>query len=266
MGRQLKILGIIVVTATALAALVGTPSAFAAVTKLCKANEAVCSAGNTYASGTKIEAETKSGGATWSGLTEGSRFTTNLGTVVCDSKLKGETNAASGEPLPASVTSLTFASCSISVGGGTTACEVGLGTGSANNLPYKSSLEAFGGGNGSLTAASGGGGQPGMSVQCGAILSCSFSEAPIALSFTGGAPMVAYVTANEVAFAIVMAGKKCPTRMNWLAQYFWISPNSNAFLTHSSRLASSLRRARTKPATVGYSSLVVKHIGSRRRG
>jgi hypothetical protein len=228
--RNLRLFGLTLGVMAAFAALVGGSSAEAAATKLCKANEAACSAGNTYASGTKIEAETKSGTATWSSVTQAAEFVTNLGTVKCDAHIKGETTAASGEPLPGKVTSWTFTGCSITVGGVTTACTVGGGTGNANNLPYTSNIAASGSGNGTLNLTAGIGGNPGLTIVCGAIINCTFSKVPATLDLTGGAPMVANLEGPSLALGA--AGSKCPSQTIFKAILWWILPNSSGFSTN----------------------------------
>jgi hypothetical protein len=226
--RNLKILGLALVAATALMALVGASSAMA--TQLCKVNESPCSKANMYETGTVLAGETKSGTATWGGVTEAAKLATNLGNVLCDSSVEGKTTATETTPLPGEVTSLKFTACSITVGGETTACSVGGGTGNANFLPYTSNIVATGGGNGTLNVTAGTLGNPGATVVCGAIINCTFSKVPVALPVTGGAPMVANALANEI--ALERAGGKCPSSSKWTARYFLTLPNANVFATN----------------------------------
>jgi hypothetical protein len=228
--RHLKMIGLAVVVTSALLALISTAGAAAANTVLCQENVETCPAGKTYASGTLLHFETKSGGVTWSNVTEAAQWVTNLGTIKCDSTIAGQTTAMSGAPLPAKVTSWTFSTCGITLEGVEQECLIGGGTGNANNLPYTANFVATSGGNGTLNITAGTGGNPGVTVVCGAIINCTFSRVPIAFSFTGGAPMVANLEANAIAFAT--AGVKCPSTVKFTAKYFMTLPNANVTLTH----------------------------------
>jgi hypothetical protein len=212
-----------------LATLATPPGALAAKTTLCHENVSACPASQTYSSGTTLNGETKSGTATWGGVTEAAKLATNLGNILCDSTVGLKTTETAGEPLPGSITSLNFTNCTITVGGETTGCTIGGGTGNANNLPYTSNMVATGGGNGTLTATAGTGGNPGATLICGFLITCTFSKVPVALPVTGGAPMAANALANEI--ALERAGGKCPSSSKWTARYYLTSPNENVFLT-----------------------------------
>jgi hypothetical protein len=217
--RNLKILGLAVVAVTALMALSGTSSAFAANTKLCKENVASCPAAKTYPANTVLK------GATQASPTAGAKLVTNLGTVICDSSVEGKTNEAEGTPLKGEVTSLTFSNCTITVGGNTTSCTV-----TTLHTPYPSSITATGSGNGTLTATKAAPNAPGATVVCGSIINCNFEKESVTLNVFGGAPGVAFAEAKEVALG--RSGATCPLSAKWTANYFLTSPTENVFATN----------------------------------
>ncbi len=108
--KQLKILGLAVVAAAALMAFVGTGTASATFTSLCKApttNEAglpICEGEHVYPANTRIHAE----------LQAGSRLNlaTGLGVVECaQSTLEAFTEQKTEIPLGANVTAFNFGGC-----------------------------------------------------------------------------------------------------------------------------------------------------------
>src|SRR5215469_13187579 len=108
--KQLKILGLAVVAAAALMAFIGTGTASATFTSLCKApttNEAglpICEGEHLYPANTRIHAE----------LQAGSRLNiaTGLGVVECpQSTLEAFTEQQTEIPLGANVTAFTFGGC-----------------------------------------------------------------------------------------------------------------------------------------------------------
>jgi hypothetical protein len=189
-----------------------------------------------YPQFTVIKAESKSGGATWGGVTESTKIVTNLGTAICDATLSAETKKFEEEPLPLSITELTFAKCTITVAGESLECSVGGESGNANNTPYGTTLQANGGGEGSLTITSGSGANPGLTTVCMTkkgvtVVSCTFSKGPpLALAFQGGAPMGANIEVNEL--SLERAGTKCPSTAKWTAKYFVTTPNEEIFATN----------------------------------
>lgn len=96
---------------------------------------------------------------------------TSTGTISCaKSTAKMKTNAAEGEPLSAEVSSFTFSSCSLNVGGSKIGC-----TANPASLPYTGSFEWTHEDGGTLKVTSGAGkGTPGFNVVCGIFLSCTF--------------------------------------------------------------------------------------------
>lgn len=209
--RNLKILGLAVVAVTALMALGGTSSAFAANTKLCKENVTTCPTAQIYPSGTVLKGETKTT-PTYT-ETKAAELVTNLGTVLCDSTVEGKTTAKEGAPLPGEITALTFTNCSITVSGQTTSCTV-----TTLHLPYPSSITATGSGNGTLTAEKASPNSPGATVVCGSVINCTFEKTPVTLNVFGGEAMVARAEANAISLG--HTGATCPLSAkltgNWL--------------------------------------------------
>jgi hypothetical protein len=221
--KQVKIIGLAVVAVAALMALFGAAGAQAVVgpTSLCHEKSASACA-NQYPSGTVLEGETKSGGTTWGGETVGAKLATNLGNVICDSKVVGHTNEATNAAgLKGEITSLTFTNCTL----GTQACTV-----TSVNTNYSSEILTEGvEGNGTLVArAHSGGGNPGATVVCGEIINCTYTVAEAKLPVTGGAPMVANAKAENITLG--KSGGKCTETAKWTATYYLTSPNEEIFV------------------------------------
>ena len=107
--KTLKLVGLALVAAAALTALVGTGTAMATETTLCKVKETVgglpqCAAANQYPKGTRVHAE----------LQAGAKFilVAPYGTVECaESTLEVTTEQQTAIPLGATVNAFTFAGC-----------------------------------------------------------------------------------------------------------------------------------------------------------
>ena len=107
--KPLKILGLAVLAATALMALVGSGTAAATETTLCKVKETVgglpqCAAANQYPKGTRVHAE----------LQAGSKFilVAPYGNIECEeSTLEVTTEQQTAIPLGATVNAFTFGKC-----------------------------------------------------------------------------------------------------------------------------------------------------------
>lgn len=195
--KYLKIMGLAAVAAMALMAF-GAGSA-SAVT-LCKEAKSPCPEASRYTSGTAITASLKTKTV--------ATLTSSLGNVVCtESAVSGKTTATSGSPLPGTISSLSFKSCTL----GSSSCTV-----TVENLPYAASVDASATvGNGTLTTT----GQ--AHVDCGSALNCIFKKA-VALSVTGGNP--ALVTANTALELIKNEGFICPSSATWDAEYEVTAP------------------------------------------
>jgi hypothetical protein len=201
--KQLRMLGVAAVAALGLMAF-GAGSASA--TELCSTNTSPCT-GTKYGAGTTIFAQLKAGTQ--------ATLTTNVTNVHCKkSTVHGHTSNAGGKgvAVTGTITSLTFTECATTGG---QQCTV-----SAVKLPYKASIVATGGGNGTLSVQSDGSGNPGATVVCGFLINCTFSTANATLGVTGGNPAIA--KANGIALA--REGGFCPSQSTWDAEYEVTTP------------------------------------------
>jgi hypothetical protein len=182
-----------------------TPAS-AVETTLCKQAEENCK--NQYPNGEALEATV----VKW-------ELENPIGPVVCgQSTLKGKTTAKSGEPLPIEISAQELAKCNITVGGKVTAC----GVSTSVNLPYATTLgwKAFSM-DGQWRWKSGGAGNPGFKLECGALLNCTFTATePIAELF-GGMP----ASAGMAKVAMTRVGATCPATANWFAVWAFTKPN-----------------------------------------
>jgi len=128
--RLTKVFGLAAIAAVAAMAFIGTSTAGAIV--LCKELVTTCPAGSQWPTGTQIL-----------GLATNPELLGGLAIKCADSTVVGETTAASGNPLPAKITSLAFGILPTpTLGAGCTGCPFGLITlVHANNLPFTASLE-----------------------------------------------------------------------------------------------------------------------------
>jgi hypothetical protein len=97
---------------------------------------------------------------------EKAKLVTSLGTITCSSTATVETTDEGGraENVSGKVTALAFTECALTVEGKPLECAVGGGTGNANDLPYAATIAWTSGANGTLTASSGGSGNPGATM------------------------------------------------------------------------------------------------------
>jgi len=199
--KHIKMMGLAIVAALALTAIAGAATASASAV-LCSTNTDPCT-GTKYGSGTKISAQLKSG--------THATLTTSTTNVTCTkSTVAGSTNTAEGH---GEISTFSFSGCTTSSG---TACTV-----KAVNLNYTATANPSGGGNGTLTVSPGPkGGNPGASVECGALINCTFTVSSITLGVTGGNP--ATIVANNE--PLERTGGFCPSTANWHATYEVTSP------------------------------------------
>jgi len=202
--KQLKMLGLAAVAALGLMAMTGAGTASA--TELCSTNTSPCT-GTVYTSGTAVAAQLRA-------LTV-STLTNPISNVIAQrSTFAGKTTStgAKGSPVTGVIETLTFTE--IKTASGVT-CTV-----KTLNLPYKTSIAATGNGNGTLTISSGGTGDPGIGVECGTLINCTFSTASAVLEVTGGNPAIA--KANGIGLA--PKGLTCPLEAHWDAEYEVTAP------------------------------------------
>ncbi len=205
------------VAASSIAALLacgGIASAQAESVSLCKANEAICLAANQYPKETVLEFGNPSSPMASLKLKA-------VGEVTCDTQITGDSTAATAEPtLPGEVSGTNWAFCSLAK----EACTV-----TSVNLPYRLAISKGAGGNGTFTITPRpGGGNPGMSVVCGALVNCTYTVAKLELPFVGGAKGVANLKATAIAMA--GAGKACPTA-TFTAQWNSEAPANPLFVS-----------------------------------
>jgi len=211
--KYLKILGLAAIVAAAFTALVGVGSASAA-SELCKEKVSPCPAASVYPAGTVLEATSTN-----------ATLTSSLGNVVCThSLITGKTTTAGSTKtnVEGLIEKVSFTGCSLTTpfSGGTHACSV-----TAINLSWKAVLVKTVAPNGTLTVSSGGLGDPGAKVDCGAnVLRCQFTSSAIALDVTGGAPAT-ILAKEEPLTRTVYEGGLCPSSATWDANYTVIKPN-----------------------------------------
>lgn len=204
--KHLKILGLAVVAAMALAAFAGASTASA--TELCSTNTSPCT-GTKYGSGTTVHTVLKSSTV--------ATLTNPITNVTCtESTTHGTTTNAGGKGVAVTgkITTFTFGGCKTSGGTPCTVTSVNVGTG------YNASIAATGGGNGTLTVTSSNVGNPGAKVECGILINCTFTTASAALGVTGGNPAIA--KANAI--PLLRAGGFCPSEAKWDAEYEVLQP------------------------------------------
>jgi hypothetical protein len=209
--NYLKVLiGAALTTAVMMAAMAGSASASGEPTKLCKANEAHCSAANTYGPGTVLKFETNA-------LT----ITGKSGTMNCQSSLEAEVISQVGVPALATTHS-SFGECYL-VG---SQPRISCTTQGRIGVPTEFLDEGGAPGDGSSTM------HPYVIEQtCGSFGLCEYSTASAKSQFSGGTAGVANVVANKIALT-----RKGPACLVGAGTYFsakWVltSPAS-LYITH----------------------------------
>jgi len=184
-------LGLAVLAALALTALIGAGSAMAAETTLCKTATVspYCQSEDRYQTGVALDASTN----------KISNFvSSSLGDIRCKSEIDAETKAGSGEPLPVSISSWSLQGCNL----GGTQCATATIT---NLLPFSGSLAWSTGWKGEIPVK---GKDPGarLFITCGGILHCEWAFDPT-ITVEGGNPPT--MTASEASLEKV-SGLLCP--------------------------------------------------------
>ena len=165
-------IGLVMVTA-----LIGSGTAAAEDTVLCKASQEPCQPQNVHQAPTAVKAT----------LEKEAIFEISGSKVSCaESSITGETEEtvetveeSEGEALKGTITAFTFAKCKV----------VGLGSSctlSTTNLPYASEGLATKEGDGTITTKSSGKGNPTATINCAGIIECTFSESEVQFAFDGG--------------------------------------------------------------------------------
>jgi hypothetical protein len=197
--KHMKMLGLCLVAAMALMALVGAGTASA--TKLCKENKTPCPAGSTITSGTAIKGQLVAG-------TE-AVFTTSLLTVKCpESTIEGKTTNAGGGAgvnVKGEITAVSWKNCK----SGSTAC-----TTTALGLPWLSEVSGSAG-SGTMTVSK-------VAGKFTCSVTCEYEAASAATSVTGGSP--ANVKASSVSFKKIGGSFLCPSTATWSSEYEITTP------------------------------------------
>lgn len=197
---HLKMLGLCLLGALALTALIGPGTASA--TKLCSVNTAPCPAGNTYGKGTAIKAQ----------LVPGTKSVVSSGfvTVECtESTMSGKTTSAgggSGVAVLGQISSVTWKNCKTTSGSSCTA--------SALNTPW--GVEVNGSGGSGTMSVSGAAGKFSCAV------TCEYEAKTASVSANGGNP--ATIKAAGVGFSRIGGSFLCSSSASWSAEYEVTAP------------------------------------------
>jgi hypothetical protein len=187
-------------------------------TKVCKANEATCSAENTYGKNTVIEASATDGRFKAEGLVEGKMFSIEI--KCSEASIVASTNDITGHPrLQVSTSSFSFQKCT-AVGG--KACTV-----SALETPYTSQLVNTPNGNGMNLIVNN------VSFNCEEpefICKYGNTAGAQALPASGGSPLVLTkgtgFGGNGIFRHTIAEEKNCPQNMEWSATYTVTKPTA----------------------------------------
>ena len=196
--KLIKLVGLLAVSALAVAAFAGAGSASADT--LCKANENPCSAANSYPIGTVIK-----------GLDPSATLLAGSFEVKCHSEVIGKTtvNHGAGKGILGLIEKVIWSNCSGSCNGATSINTPYLALGSAATQ--------------TMTVESDGSGNPGAQLSNCLFNgnSCTYSAASVAMKFVGGNPAKITVTKAPLART---AGLFCPATGEWDATYTLSAP------------------------------------------
>lgn len=197
--RNIKILGLGLLAAMAMMAIVGAGTASA--TKLCSVNTSPCPAGNTYGKGTAIKAQLPAGGT--------SVMSSGFVTITCTSStMSGKTTSEGGAgAVTGEISSVTWKNCTSNLG----SC-----TASALNTPWKVEVSGSGG-SGTMSVNN-----PGGKFTCGGV-TCEYSASKASVSANGGNP--ATIKASGVSFSKIGGSFLCSSSASWTSTYEVTSPN-----------------------------------------
>lgn len=172
-------------------------------TVLCHEKLTVCPPTKRYEAPTNLELNLKESTT--------NTFETSSGNVVCEKSSWAGTTESETELLTGKVSSLTFSGCKL----GGTSCKT-----TTVHLPYTLKIKAIESGKGTVKFANGGSGAPGVTVECGPTINCTFtneSEMP----FQGGKPALVSTEATKMN----TSGLVCPSSVKWLATYGTSQPS-----------------------------------------
>jgi hypothetical protein len=178
-------------------------AATASATEFCSTNTSPCT-GTKYGTGTKLSGVLTTGKV--------ATLTNSLTNVTCKKATMGGVLTSSGgpglTPINGEVSSVTWSECATASG---TACTV-----KALNLPWKLTGEKTGETTFKVTVS----GTPGVTLECGSFINCTFTQTSLELSGVNGSP--ARVTATAV--GLKTSGFLCPSTASYDAEYDITSP------------------------------------------
>jgi hypothetical protein len=190
---------------------VGLAGAQAADTTLCGVAQETCEPVNRKASGTTLEMSTTQ-----------VTFLNTVSTVTCtSSSFKAVTEAVTGEPLPAKISTANapvYGGCKTAGG---TECKV-----TSVNTPYNVQIKWTSANNGTFKLTNSGVGVPGVDVKCGLLIDCRFT-AEVQYTLEGGKP--AKVKVVGAPFNVV--GMTCPAKAE-LAVLYTVNTPSPLYVAH----------------------------------
>jgi hypothetical protein len=191
-------------TATALVIVMSIGVGSASATEFCSTNTSPCT-GTMYGPGTKISGKLTTG--------KTATLTNGITNVICsEGSMAGQMTSTGGAgltPISGEVTSVTWTKCVTASG---TACTV-----TVNGLPWKLTGEKTGENTFKVVVS----GSPGVTVVCGFLINCTFSQTSLTLSGVNGSP--ARVTATAV--GLNASGGFCPKTASYDAEYDITAPN-----------------------------------------
>lgn len=204
--KKVNTLGLVFVTAVAILAVVGPPSAMASGTVLCKASESTgCVPSQQYPSGTTLKATASSVKIL------GKLF----GDIECTgSTIEGKTTAQAAEPLPGEILAWSLGSCSHF---GETC------TAATEHLPGSTSLSPSTTNNGNMVVK-GTGGPPGWHVVCPGV-NCTLTFEPT-VKVQGGSP----ATLSDEQSMTTSGGGFCPSTATFSGSYTVNTPSGGVYV------------------------------------
>jgi hypothetical protein len=213
--KSIKMLGLAVVAALALAALAGVGSASA--TSLCSAWEHPCAAGKQLSLPQTLNAHATKFTLTTSGLEPANCNSPEL-------KLQASKKEASGI-ITGQVTALNVNTCSVGW----------CGKAEATHLPYNAEIKATGGGSGTVTLSSSGAGKPAIKLNgCkfgGNEANCVFGASKITSQLTGGNHASLAVSKTTLSLEEGYVGACVVENWELNANYEATAPNAGSFYT-----------------------------------
>jgi hypothetical protein len=179
-------------------------TAAASATEFCSTNTSPCT-GTMYGPGTKLSGKLTTGKV--------ATLTNSISNITCkQAAMAGQMTTTGGSgttPISGEVTAVTWTECTTSFG---TACTV-----TVTGIPWKLTGEKTGETTFKVVVS----GSPGVTVVCGSLINCTFSQTSLTLTGVNGSP--ARVTATAV--GLNTSGAFCPKTASYDAEYDVTAPN-----------------------------------------